>query len=100
MSKQNHIETIFDHCPTIAEMEDIFKMDLDSDTMCHGLSTLPMPIDEYRFGTMPFKLRMLDIGLLYFSRQDDDKASEYFAKCPELYLLFRERLLISGAEHL
>jgi hypothetical protein len=95
-SLSDKIETILVHSQTIAEMEDISRLDLDSDTMCHGLSTLPITVFQYREGGVIYEIRMLDIGLLYFSRQDHKQASSYFSKYPELYAKFSGELLIEG----
>lgn len=87
------IETIFDHSPTIGELQDIFAYDKANETICHGCTLVPMALDDYKNGYMVKDLRCFDIALLYFYRGDSKMASKYFAEAPGLYQEFREELL-------
>lgn len=89
-------ETIFDHSPTRGEIEDIFHLNMELDTICHGFTLVPMPVDEYRSGSVVKDLLLFDIGLLYFYRGEYKKASKYFFKAPRLYGKFRDVLLFRG----
>lgn len=85
-------ETIFDHSPTIGELQDIFAYDQANETICHGCTLVPMALDDYKNGYMVKDLRCFDIALLYFYRGDSKMASKYFAEAPGLYQEFREEL--------
>lgn len=77
------METIFDHSPTIEELEELFGYDRKADKICHCLTTKPFPASEYSIWTRD-RVAYFDIGLLLDYR-GELRSAEYFAKAPEIW---------------